>query len=333
MSNTHAVKLASAMFTEDSLKTILRDVLFIEAQALSILSENVPLSLVDAVKAVYESEDTLVVAGIGKSGHIARKIASTFCSIGKQAVFLHAGEASHGDLGVINKRSIVIILSNSGETTELADLISYCEQHQNSIIGITSNADSTLGMKSDITIAYGQMNEACINGLAPTTSTTIALAIGDALAVGVSHLLRIEPEDFRRFHPGGKLGARLMTVGEIMHRGSDLPIVAANTPMSEVVITMSAKGLGVALVQYDLGVYKLITDGDMRRNVESLWQSTANDLAASNKPLTIGRHESASKALAYMTQASVNCLLVIEANQKMCGLLTIHDCLRAGVSQ
>lgn len=172
---------------------------------------------------IHATAGPLIVAGVGKSGHIARKIASNFRSLGKRAAFLHPSEASHGDLDIIHDDSVVLVLSNSGETTELADLLSYCRRYEIPIISITERETSTLARAS--AIAHGKVVEACINGLAPTTSTTVALAIGDALVVGVSDLLNTEPEDFRRYHPGGKLGSRLMSVGDLMLTGDRLPIV------------------------------------------------------------------------------------------------------------
>ncbi len=317
----------------NNLNSVVKKVFCIEADALSNFAEQNPKCIHNAIKLISVSKAPLIVAGIGKSGHIARKIASTFRSLGKRAVYLHPSEASHGDLGVIHDDSVVLILSNSGETNELVDLLAYCRHYELPIISITSNDYSTLGKASEIVIGYGELKEACINGLAPTTSTTLALAIGDALAVGVSHLLQTEPEDFRRYHPGGKLGAQLLTVGDIMHRGNKLPIVEVNAPMHEVVITMSEKGFGVAIVLKEGDVVGVITDGDMRRNVSQLWKLQAKDILSGSEPVTTHVTELATVALEKMSKLGITCLVVAEKNSRAVGLLTIHDCLRSGVSE
>ncbi|KJZ17954.1 hypothetical protein TW80_16595 [Loktanella sp. S4079] len=315
----------------DETTSIVQSVLQVEAEALLRLTRETPPEIAKAIYAIHESTGPLIVAGVGKSGHIARKVASTFRSLGKRAAFLHAAEASHGDLGIIHDDSIVLVLSNSGETTELADLLAYCREYRIPVISITATEESTLARSSTITIAHGKVSEACINGLAPTTSTTVALAIGDALAVGFSHLLKSAPADFRRYHPGGKLGSRLLTARDLMLTGDRLPIVLPNTPMHDVVITMSSKGLGVALVIDGDKTLGLITDGDMRRNVERLWASQASDLLTGTKPVSIALMATASEALKEMTSRGITCLVVHDESEKISGLLHIHDCLRAGV--
>ena len=197
---------------------------------------------------IHATKGPLVVAGIGKSGHIGRKIASTFRSLGKTAVFLHAAEASHGDLGLLQPGTVALVLSNSGETTELSDVLHFCRTQGIPVIGVTGREDSALARASDVPIVYGVVREACRNQLAPTTSTTLMLAIGDALAVAVSELMGAAPEDFRRFHPGGRLGARLLTVGQVMRTGAELPVVKPEASMSDVVVVMSEKALGVAVL-------------------------------------------------------------------------------------
>ena len=316
--------------TDFGLGDVVQSTLNTEAQALLHLSQFPPDTLCAAVELIFSARGALVVAGVGKSGHIGCKVASTFRSLGKQSVFLHASEASHGDLGIIDDESVVLVLSNSGETTELADLLAYCREYSIPVIGITASPKSTLGKASKIVVAHGQVQEACVNGLAPTTSTTVALAIGDALAVGVSHLSKAEPHDFRRYHPGGKLGARLLTVGDLMHTGNALPIVAPDLPMQEVVITMSAKGFGAAMVCDGDHVIGLITDGDMRRNVNRLWASNAGDIV-SGPPKTITPDTTAASALTFMSSQAITATIVVDDAGKLLGLLHIHDCLRAGV--
>lgn len=303
-----------------------------EAQALSSFASSIDQSFFDALEILYASNPPLIVAGIGKSGHIGKKIASTFSSIGKPSVFVHAAEASHGDLGVIQKGSAVLILSNSGETSELSDLIHYCNAHNIKTVALTAHAGSTLALNSDAAIAYGAVQEVCPNGLAPTTSTTLSLAIGDALAVGLTHMLGTAPEDFRRYHPGGKLGSRLLCVSDLMHSGNSLPIVEPDTPMAEVVVVMSEKSFGVAIVIDSGRVCGIITDGDMRRNVNRLWHSKAGDIATQS-PVLIRKDMLISDAVKLMSAKGITTCLIDNEEGCLEGILHIHDCLRVGDTQ
>ncbi|MEM9975272.1 MAG: KpsF/GutQ family sugar-phosphate isomerase [Pseudomonadota bacterium] len=303
-----------------------------EAAAITAFAAAETREIATAARKIAGSHAPLIVAGIGKSGHIAGKIASTFRSIGKSAIFLHAAEASHGDLGLVADESVVLILSNSGETTELSDLIHYCRVHGNAIIALTATRESTLARAADLTIAYGPVTEVCPNGLAPTTSTTLQLAIGDALAVGVTHLLGTAADDFRRYHPGGKLGTALLKVRDLMHTGAALPFVAPDAAMSETVAVMAEKALGVALVWDGKDVTGIITDGDMRRHAERLWEARAGDIATPD-PVWIASDARATEALALMTRTGngITSCLVREPGGAFAGFLHIHDCLRAGV--
>ncbi|MBB4640078.1 KpsF/GutQ family sugar-phosphate isomerase [Rhizorhapis suberifaciens] len=309
-----------------------RDAIIAEAAALFDFAERLGPDFLQALQLIHTSTGPLVVAGIGKSGHIAKKIASTFSSIGKPSVFVHAAEASHGDLGVIQTNSAVLILSNSGETSELSDLIHYCKVHDIDTVAITANAESTLARNSTATIAYGQVQEVCPNGLAPTTSTTLSLAIGDALAVGLVHLLGTAPEDFRRYHPGGKLGAKLLSVGDLMHVGDALPVVAPDTPMAEAVVVMSEKSLGILVSLQGDHIHGVVTDGDMRRNVNRLWHSKVSDIATPD-PVFVRADCLAADALELMTVRGITACLVEDEVGRLIGLLHIHDCLRASVKQ
>src|SRR3546814_244867 len=311
-----------------SLKTICLDAVVAEAGALLDYAERLGQEFIDALDIIHASSGPLIVAGIGKSGHIAKKIASTFSSIGKPSVFVHAAEASHGDLGLVQANCAVLILSNSGETSELSDLIHYCQAHGIITIALTANPNSTLARNATATIAYGKVTEVCPNGLAPTTSTTLSLAIGDALAVGLTHMLGTAPEDFRRYHPGGKLGAKLVHVADLMHTGDSLPIVAPDTPMAETVVIMSEKSFGVAIVVRDNIIEGIISDGDMRRNVSRLWHSTASDIATAD-PIRIRKDWLAADAVELMTSKGITAALVEDDEGRLIGLLHIHDCLRA----
>jgi arabinose-5-phosphate isomerase len=316
---------------DDDLVALCRNAMLAEAEALRITADRVADDLAAALAVMQRVSGPIVVAGVGKSGHVARKIASTFSSIGRAAVFVHAAEASHGDMGIIRPDSAVLLLSNSGETGELSDMIHFCRQHSLPVIALTASATSTLGRAAEVTIAYGPVEEVCLIGLAPTTSTTVAMAIGDALAVGLTRMLGTHPEDFRRFHPGGKLGARLTQVSDIMHKGVALPRVRGTAPMAEVVVEMSTKSLGVAiLTDAEDRILGIITDGDMRRRIDNLWDTLAEGVA-SKSPITIPPTTTADDAMLLMTDRKITSVLVADDGGHLLGLVHIHDCLRLGV--
>lgn len=309
----------------------MRETFAIEARAINAFADADLSACIGAVEMIHASTGPLVTTGIGKSGHIAKKIASTFSSLGKPAMYVHAAEASHGDLGLIQPGSVVLALSNSGETTELSDLLQYCGLYDIAVIALTAMPTSTLARASQVAITYGKVTEACPNGLAPTTSTTLSLAIGDALAVGVSVLLGTAPDDFRKYHPGGKLGLRLLRTEQLMRTGDALPLVSADADMSEVVVTISEKALGVAvLVEDDGTIVGIITDGDMRRHIKDLWNCKARDIATP-KPIRIERDWLVADAAAFMSDKGITVCLVADDDGKLDGLLSIHDCLRAGL--
>ncbi len=306
---------------------ICRDAILSESNALQGFANNLNFGFLKALALIQDAEGPIVVTGIGKSGHIARKISSTFTSLCKPSVFLHPSEASHGDLGVIQEDGVVLLLSNSGETSELSNLIRYCQTYGISTVAITANENSTLARNVQVPIVYGDVEEICPNKLAPTTSTTLSLAIGDALAVGLAHLDGITTADFRRFHPGGKLGSALTRVEELMHTGDELPIVKPETPMSEVVVVMSEKSLGVAVVVEGAEIQGIITDGDMRRNIKCLWTSSASEIATAD-PVRITPDTLRSEAIDLMTLNGITACVVENAAGQLLGLLHIHDCLR-----
>jgi arabinose-5-phosphate isomerase len=303
--------------------------LLTEADAIRTLSQNPILleSVRQAARLIVDSTSPLIVAGVGKSGHIARKIASTFCSLGKPASFLHPAEASHGDLGLIGSDAVLLILSNSGETSELSDLLAYASAHRHPIIGLTANPASTLGRLATITLAYGQQQEACRNGLAPTTSTTVSLALGDALAVTVSEIQQIQPEDFRRYHPGGKLGARLAKVSQILRAPNTLPFVRPTDTLRQAIVIMSQKNLGLVLVEDDNAIVGILTDGDLRRNIDALdLNMLVHDIATPN-PVSIAPDMNMEDALAFMNSRKITSCVVRDTAGIFLGLVTIHDCL------
>ena len=306
-------------------------VLKTEAKAIAALAEHLDDNFAQAVSAIMNSQGRLIVSGMGKSGHIARKIAATFASTGTPALFVHPGEASHGDLGMITRHDVVLLLSNSGETPELADIIAYTRRFDITLIGVAGVANSTLLKKSDLSILLPPAAEACPNGLAPTTSTTMTLALGDAMAVALMKERKFTPENFRDFHPGGKLGALLATVGDLMHAADQMPLLLGDTLMSEALITMSSKGFGVAGVVDDSGLLQgIVTDGDLRRNMSGLLERTAGDIMTKS-PQTVGPDALASEAVAIMNHRKITSLFVVSSIGVPLGILHIHDCLRAGI--
>ncbi len=308
-------------------------VVSIETDALRLLGESLGDEIGEAVALLLAVKGRVIVSGMGKSGHIARKIAATFASTGTPAHFVHPAEASHGDLGMMTRGDVALVLSNSGETPELADLIAYTRRFNIALIGVASRPDSTLIKQSDIGLILPKATEACGTGVVPTTSTTMTLALGDALAVALMEHRRFTPEDFRDFHPGGKLGAQLSKVRDLMHDSAALPLIGADTLMSDALLEISQKGFGVVGVVDDNGaLIGIVTDGDLRRNMEGLLERRASDVMTA-APQTIEPGALAEAALGIMNQRKITCLFVAnkDGGNVPMGLLHIHDCLRAGL--
>jgi arabinose-5-phosphate isomerase len=306
-------------------------VLRTEADALMQMADAPPEGLARAVDLILGARGRVVVSGMGKSGHVAHKIAATLASTGTPAFFLHPGEASHGDLGMVTGDDVCLLLSNSGETRELFDLMQYTRRFGIPLISITKAAGSTLGRQSELALVLPDAPEACAIGMAPTTSTTCALALGDALAVVLMQRRGFNPEAFHTLHPGGKLGAQFLRVGDVMHTGDSLPVVAADTPMGETLIEMSAKGFGIAAVMQGAALRGVITDGDLRRNLAGLLDLTAGEVATSD-PRVVSPDMLISEALRIMNTNKIGALLVVDDTGSLAGLLHIHDCLRVGVA-
>jgi len=313
----------------DTARRVIRE----EAQALTLLADGLNTTLSDAVDLILKAQGRVIISGIGKSGHIARKIAATFASTGTPAQFVHPAEASHGDLGMVTRQDVVLAISNSGEAPELANLLAYTRRFDIPLIGITSKPASTLARHSDIILAMPQTPEACGTGVVPTTSTTMTLALGDALAVALMEHRDFSAENFRDFHPGGKLGAQLARVGDLMHAGDALPLVATSTPMSDTLLMISQKGFGVVGVLDESGyLCGIVTDGDLRRNMAGLLDLTAGQVMTRH-PRTIGPDALAEEAVNVMQDRKITCLFVVDPDgpADVTGILHIHDCLRAGV--
>jgi len=312
-----------------------RRVIRTEAEALALLEQSLDSAFDRAVDLLLNAKGRVIISGMGKSGHIARKIAATFASTGTPAHFVHPAEASHGDLGMMAQGDVALVLSNSGETPELADLVAYTRRFAIPLIGVASRPDSTLLRQSDVALVLPLADEACGTGVVPTSSTTMTLALGDALAVALMEHRSFTPEHFREFHPGGKLGARLSKVRDLMHSGPALPLVDTDTAMSDTLIEISQKGFGVAGVcDADGALAGIITDGDLRRKMDGLLSHTAAEVMTAN-PTTIGPDALAEEAVSIMNQRKITCLFVVDRDAGdpavPLGLLHIHDCLRVGL--
>ena len=321
-----------SMDEQEQTLAIGRRVLGIEADALTRLANSVDDKFAAAVDLILGTSGRVIVSGMGKSGHIGHKIAATLASTGTPAFFVHPGEASHGDLGMVTRHDVALMLSNSGETKELADLIAHCKRFQIPLIGVAGKPDSTLLRRSDIALLLPPAPEACSVGMAPTTSTTMTLALGDALAVALMERRAFTRDDFGVFHPGGKLGAQLIAVEGLMATGNSLPLVVEGAPMSDALVEMSGKGFGVAgMVDADGNLTGIITDGDLRRSMDGLLDRKVHEVATPD-PQTIRPDQLAQEALAIMNDRKITCLFVTAENcRKPLGILHVHDCLRAGV--
>ncbi len=308
-----------------------KKVFAIEIEGLEALSGWVGDEFVKAVDIISKTKGRVVISGMGKSGHVARKIAATMASTGTPAMFIHPGEASHGDLGMITKDDTVILLSNSGETAELKDIVSFCGRFHIPLIGMVRRKESVLVSASDVALVLPDVPEAChVN--APTTSTTMMLALGDALAVALIERHGFTKDDFNVFHPGGKLGAAFLKVKDLMHKGKSLPLIGQGALMSEALIIMTQKSLGcVGVVDKNGDLLGIITDGDLRRHMSpDLMRQSVADIMTKN-PRVAESIDLASKALSIMEEKSITNLFVMDG-KKPVGVIHIHDILRAGVA-
>jgi arabinose-5-phosphate isomerase len=311
---------------------IARRVLRTEIAGLEALAAELDGGFAAAVDLLADVRGRVTVTGMGKSGHIARKIAATFSSTGTPALFVHPGEASHGDLGMIAGDDAVLALSNSGDTTELADIVAYTRRFRIPLIAMTSGTASSLAEAANVTLRLPTAAEACPMGLAPTTSTTMMLALGDALALVLLERKGFSTDDYRLLHPGGQLGKQLLRVADIMHDGDAVPLVAAGTGMAEAILVMTAKSFGCVGVTDAAGkLIGVVTDGDLRRHMgDGLLRSTV-DAVLSARPKTIRPKALAAEALGLMNGQSITSLFAVDAGGKPLGILHIHECLRAGI--
>ncbi len=308
-----------------------KHVLDMEADAVKKLSSELGDDFYNAIQLLYKTKGRVIVTGMGKSGHIGKKIAATLASVGTPAFFVHPAEASHGDLGMLTTDDTILALSNSGESKELADIIAYSRRFGIPMICMVGNRESTLAKASDLILCYPPFEEACSFGMAPTTSTTLSLALGDALAMTLLEMKGFSREQYKIRHPGGKLGAMLLKAKELMVKGDDMPIVKENTPMSEALIVMTAKSLGcVGIVNDKDELVGIITDGDLRRHMSAnMLSQTAGEVMTRN-PKTVTEDFLAAEAVRMMNDKKITTLFVVDGNHPV-GVLHLHRCLQAGV--
>lgn len=322
--------------TPEELIDIAQRVLRIESEALAALSISVDRNFPEAIEIIAQAPGRVVVSGMGKSGLVGKKIAATLASTGTPAFFVHPAEASHGDLGMITDRDVVIALSNSGETEEIVKLIPFLKRFSVKLIAMTGNAASTLARASDVHLYVGVQEEACPLGIVPTASTTATLAMGDALAVALLSRNGFREEDFAQFHPGGSLGKKLfVTVGDLIHGGDALPLIPPTATMMQAVVEISSKRLGTAVViDAEKKILGIVTDGDIRRGIEK-WGKPFFDMTAgevmSRNPKTILADELAVKALAIMEERQITTLVVPDAQGQVLGIIHLHDILKKGI--
>jgi arabinose-5-phosphate isomerase len=315
-------------------RTMARAVDGISALAARFASDqNLCSSFVKAVELIANSGGRVVVSGVGKSGHIGRKIAATMASTGTSSYFVHPTEASHGDLGMITSDDLLILLSWSGETAELGNMLTYAKRFNVPVISVTSNSESLLARNSAVAITLPKVVEACPHGLAPTTSAMLQLAVGDALAIALLERRGFSAEDFKTFHPGGKLGSQLLMVSELAHSGEAVPLLPIGTAMSDAVIHMSTKGFGVLGITDEKGLLTgVITDGDLRRHMSQNLLLETVETVMSHNPRVVKSSILASAAMEFMQAQKVTVLFLVDERGAPTGILHIHDLLRAGVA-
>ena len=318
------------MMKKKNIQEIGKFVIETEASALSKLASDLPADFSAAIDAVLETKGRVVVSGVGKSGHVGRKIAATLASTGTPAAFVHATEASHGDLGMITPNDFCLLISNSGETSELYDILAHTRRFRILTAVISSSKDSTLIQAADFKLLLTDAPEACTIGMAPTTSTILTMALGDALAVALMEQRDFKPEDFKVLHPGGNLGLQMLTVSQLMRKKNEMAIVKEDLTMSSVVSCMTQSGFGVAILVDENGMLSgIITDGDLRRNINDILTFSPRDIATLN-PTSVKPTDLVSVALEKMEKSKVYAIVVIE-DDKPIGLLRMHDVLRSGI--
>ena len=299
-----------------------------EIEGLSLLKEFFNSNFEEAVKAIFNSKGKVVVTGVGKSGHIGRKISATLSSTGTPSYFIHPTEASHGDMGMIEKSDIILAISWSGETTELANIVKYALENKIILIGLSSNKESHLAKSSDIALNIPLVEEACPNGLAPTTSTTMQLVIGDAIAISLLNIREFNKDNFRSLHPGGQLGAALAIIEDVMHSGDSLPIIEIGSPMSEALIKISEKGFGCIGVISNNSLEGIITDGELRRHMGPDILNNKVESIMTKNPRMVSSKLLVSDALELINNLGIQGLFVSNNKKIPIGFIHFHDLIR-----
>ena len=322
---------ATSPAVTSALRTLSTEASGVEALAAALQSDLGP-AFTRAIDTIREAKGRVIVTGLGKSGHIGRKIAATFASTGTPSFFVHAAEASHGDLGMITADDVILAISWSGEQPEMKNLITYAKRFRIALIAMTADGESTLGTAADIALTLPRAREACPHNLAPTTSSLMQLALGDALAIALLEGRGFTSVDFSVLHPGGKLGAMLKYVRDLMHAGPAIPLKPLGTRMSDALVEMSSKGFGcVGIVDAEGRIAGIVTDGDLRRHMRPDLMTALVDEVMTKSPKTIGPNLLASEALEILNSSKITALIVTEA-RKPIGIVHLHDLLRAGVA-
>jgi len=320
------------LINDDAILSSGKNVFRSESKALLLQEEQLNGDFVKAVKVITSCSGRVIISGMGKSGHIARKMAATFASTGTPSFFVHPGEASHGDLGMITKEDVVIGISNSGESKELSDIIAFTKRFNIPLISMTKNKESSLGSSADILLLLPKEPEVGALGLAPTTSTTMTLALGDALAVASLECNGFTKEDFGKFHPGGKLGQKLLRVEDLMHKDDNIPLAKETDTMAHILVVMTEKRFGCAGIINNNGkLIGIITDGDLRRHMsDNLTKKNAKEVMTEN-PMTMSSNLLAAQALGELNKTNRTQIFIVDDNKKPIGILHIHDLLKEGI--
>ena len=313
--------------------SIAQNVLRIEAAGLEKMANSMPASYNDVVELIFHTTGHVICTGIGKSGHIARKVAATLASTGTPSYFVHTAEANHGDLGMITKTDVVLAFSESGSNTELHGILDYTARLNIPLIAVTRQVNSQLGRWATHILLLPPAEPACPLRLAPTTVTTMMLGLGDALAVNLLQKRGFTSQHFKGFHPGGQLGKQLMSVTDLMHSGENIPIVSPKDIMQDVILEMTKKRLGCTAVVENGQLVGIITDGDLRRNISpDMLGKTAETIMHKN-PKTITSSALATEAMMFMNRSQITTIFIVDKNHALCGILHMHDCLRAGLNK
>ena len=312
---------------------VARRVLGLAADALTSLSQGLDGAFSKAVDAILAAKGRVIVSGMGKSGHVGRKVAATLSSTGTPAYFVHPAEASHGDMGAITPDDVLLLLSKGGETEELANLLTYAKRFHIPMIAIAARGDSTLARAADVALLLPEAPESCAIGMAPTTSTTMMMALGDALAVALMERRGFDAERYRDFHPGGSLGRALIRVCDLMHKGDEVPLGPEDMPMQDVLLAMASGRLGcVGIVDAAGALVGIVTDGDVRRHAVQGLEGRKAAEVMTRDPKVAGPDQLAAEALSLMTEKKITQLFVLRPDATPVGVIHIHDCLRAGLA-